>query len=194
MDDIPPAAESETFDSARPPAQKKTELNGADRVPTVAAPPATAPASPSAKPVAETAPPPLILHALPALNWDGNWPLLAAALPVRGVAQQLAQQSEMLKCDSNDGIQFHLRVAVETLLSAGSVDKLATALTEHFGKTVRVSTEIGTVQQTANAHAQADRAARQREAEQTMRSDPFVENLMREFGATIVPGSIKPVL
>jgi DNA polymerase-3 subunit gamma/tau len=143
--------------------------------------------------VAETAPRPLMLHPLPIVNWDGNWPVLAAALPVRGVAQQLAQQSELIKCDSSDGIQFHLRVAVETLLSAGSVDKLAAALTEHFGKPVRVTSEIGAVQQTANAHAQADRAARQREAEQTMHSDPFVQNLMREFGATIVPGSIKPV-
>jgi len=49
------------------------------------------------------------------------------------------------------------------------------------------------VRQTAHAKAQADRAARQREAEQAMQSDPFVQTLMREFGATIVPGSIKPI-
>ena len=194
MDDIPPAQESDAFESARPPAQKKTEPHGADHAPSATPAAAFSAAMPAApKPVVEAVPQPLVLHALPALEWDGNWPVLAAALPVRGVAQQLAQQSEMVKCDSDDGIQFHLRVAVETLLSAGSVDKLAIALTEHFGQTVRVSTEIGAVQQTANAYAQADRAARQREAEQTMRSDPFVENLMREFGATIVPGSIKPI-
>jgi DNA polymerase-3 subunit gamma/tau len=39
----------------------------------------------------------------------------------------------------------------------------------------------------------ADRAERQRQAEETMHSDPFVQTLMREFGATIVPGSIKPI-
>lgn len=189
-DDIPPASEADAFEPARAPAQKKTEQHGADHASALASP---TPATPRAKPVAETAPRPLMLHPLPIVNWEGNWPVLAAALPVRGVAQQLAQQSELIKCDSSDGIQFHLRVAVETLLSAGSVDKLAAALSEHFGKPVRVTSEIGAVQQTANAHAQADRAARQREAEQTMHSDPFVQNLMREFGATIVPGSIKPV-
>jgi DNA polymerase-3 subunit gamma/tau len=56
-----------------------------------------------------------------------------------------------------------------------------------------VSTELGAVQQTANAQAVAEREARQRQAEESMQSDPFVQTLMREFGATIVPGSIKPV-
>ncbi len=127
------------------------------------------------------------------LNWDGNWPLLAAALPVRGVAQQLAQQSELVRCDVGNGDPlFHLRVAVETLLSAGSVDKLAAALTEQFGRNVRVTTEIGMVEQTANSAALAEKDARQKQAEESMKNDPFVQTLMREFRATIVPGSIKP--
>ena len=44
---------------------------------------------------------------------------------------------------------------------------------------------------TANAVAEAERAERQRKAEQKMKSDPFVMSMMREFGATIVPGSIQ---
>ncbi len=120
--------------------------------------------------------------------------LLAAGLPVRGVAQQLAQQSELLQCDAGGNVlQFHLRVPLETLCAAGSIDKLAAALGEHFGKTARVTTEIGAVEQTANAAAQAERAERQRQAEETMHSDPFVQTLMSEFGATIVPGSIRPI-
>jgi DNA polymerase-3 subunit gamma/tau len=128
------------------------------------------------------------------LQWVGDWPALAAKLPLRGVVQQLAQQSELLQCEELGGAtQFHLRIPLETLRSAGAVDKLATALTEHFGRTIRVTTEIGAVEQTANAQAVAEREARQKQAEENMRSDPFVQSLMREFGATIVPGSIKPV-
>jgi DNA polymerase-3 subunit gamma/tau len=131
---------------------------------------------------------------VPSLNWDGDWPSLAASLPLRGVVHQLAQQSELLQCElQGDGAQFHLRIPVDTLRSAGAVDKLANALSEHFGKTIRVQTEIGAVEQTANAAAVAEREARQRQAEQNLHSDPFVQTLMREFGATIVPGSIKPV-
>ena len=136
---------------------------------------------------------PLAPTPMPSLNWDGNWPVLAAALPLRGVVQQLAQQSELLQCeDKGETVLMHLRIPLETLRSAGAVDKLTAALTEHFGKTVRVTTEIGAVQQTANAQAVAEREARQRQAEESLTRDPFVQTMMREFGATIVPGSIKP--
>ena len=35
-------------------------------------------------------------------------------------------------------------------------------------------------------------ARRQREAESIILDDPYVKHLMHDFGATIVPGSIKP--
>lgn len=196
-EEVPPFDEEGVpFGFAEPAPQKKTEAPIAGNVrefaPAAAVPP-PAIATPAPAPVV-AAPRPVVHLPIAELNWDGNWPLLAAALPVRGVAQQLAQQSELIKCEgSSDSAQFQLRVAVETLLAAGSVDKLAAALTEYFSRPVRVSTEIGAVEQTANAHAQAERAARQREAEATINSDPFVQSMMREFGATIVPGSIKPI-
>jgi DNA polymerase-3 subunit gamma/tau len=176
--------------ASQPAPQKKTEpkaLTGSN----AALQSATAPDT-------QTAPAPLrqpaVFEPILALNWDGNWPQLAAQLPVRGVAQQLAQQSELIKCDNvGDQVQLQLRVPIETLRSSGNVDKLAAALSEHFGKPVRIATEVGAVQQTANAHAEAERALRQRKAEQAMHEDPFVQTLIREFGATIVPGSIKPI-
>lgn len=146
------------------------------------------PVSPSSRP--------FILHPVASLKWDGNWPVLAAILPVRGVAQQLALQSELLTCGptiESDQIQFELLVAVDVLLANGSAEKLTAVLSEHFGQTVRVQTKIGAVEHTASAAASADRAERQNEAELSMREDPFVQKLMREFGATIVPGSVKPI-
>jgi len=35
--------------------------------------------------------------------------------------------------------------------------------------------------------------ARQKAAEDIILKDPFVQDMMRDFGAKIVPGSIKPV-
>lgn len=183
-EDRPQARSQPAPDFPSAPTQKKTETHI----------PAAPPSASNTQTQAVATPRPLVLQPVPALNWDGNWPSLAAALNVRGVVQQLAQQSELIQCDSGDGnIQFNLRVPIETLCSAGSVDKLAATLTEHFGKTVKVVTEIGAVQQTANAQAQADRAIRQKQAEESMHSDPFVQTMMREFGATLVPGSIKPI-
>jgi DNA polymerase-3 subunit gamma/tau len=173
-DDLPP------FDDFEP-AQKKTEAQAVAASAVVREPAAALPE-----------PPPQ--QAVPELDWDGDWPQLAAALPVRGVAHQLAQQSELLECaQEGNTFVFRLRVPVDTLCSAISIDKLSAALAERFGKPVRLQHEIGPVQRTANAKAEAQRAQRQREAEQTMHSDPFLQTLMREFGATIVPGSIKPI-
>jgi len=131
---------------------------------------------------------------VPALNWDGHWPDLAASLPVRGVAQQLAQQSELISCrqDGNTHV-FELRVPIATLLSAGSVDKLCAALSGRFALPVRVETKIGAVELTANAQAVAQREVRQQQAEQAIQNDGFIQTLMREFGATIVTGSVRPV-
>ena len=129
------------------------------------------------------------------LGWDGNWPQLAAELPLRGMVQQMAQQSELIRCDlQGNTLCMVLRIPVETLRAAGNVEKLSAALGERFNRAVRIDTEIGAVRNTANARAQADRAERQREAELTIQKDPFVQALMREFGATVVPGSIHPIL
>lgn len=195
-DERPQANQHPSDDSAGAAAQKKTEPQsyGAgqadDAVAVAEAPPAVRQEASAVIERAKPAP----AKPMPSLNWDGNWPALAASLPLRGVAQQLAQQSELLGCEDNGGgVQMHLRIPLETLCSAGSVDKLAAALSEHFGKPARVTTEIGAVEQTANAHATAEREARQRQAEESLQSDPFVQTLMREFGATIVPGSVKPI-
>ena len=126
-------------------------------------------------------------------NWDGSWPTLVRALSVRGVAQQLASQSELLACEPEGNVvMMRLRVPVETLLSAGSAEKLSAALTEYLGKTIKLVTEIGTVAHTAHAQVVAEQATRQQEAEDAMHNDPFVQTLIKEFGGTIVPGSIKP--
>lgn len=139
-------------------------------------------------------PRPFRMFPLEGLAWDGNWPMLAATLPLRGVAQQLAHQSELMAVGrEGNALKFELQVQVETLLAAGSVEKLTTALSEHFGYPVYVEPRLGPVQHTASAAVMADRAERQREAEKSIQNDPFVQKLMREFGATIVPGSVRPV-
>ena len=139
----------------------------------------------------DTAPP--VLTAIPALNWDGDWPTLAVLLPLRGVVQQLALQAEFIECDTADGIELRLRAPIETLASPANIEKLTNALSSHFAQPLRVTVAIGNVRHTANAKAESQRAERQRQAELQIRNDPFVLSMLREFGATIVPGSIKPV-
>ena len=123
-----------------------------------------------------------------------DWPVIVRQLDLRGMAQQLATQSELLRSHEADGLlNIELRVPVDTLLSSGSVDKLTKVLAAYLNKKVSITTEIGAVHQTAHAASLAEQAQRLQLAEQTLESDPFVQTLKREFGATMVPGSVRPI-
>jgi DNA polymerase-3 subunit gamma/tau len=151
--------------------------------------------SPPSAAAAIAAPVAAPLVPVPELGWDGSWPRLASGLPLRGVAQQLALQTELIAClHDEQGTQFRLRVPIETWRSSANVDKLAAALSEHFKRKVSVDTELGPVHDTASAQAQVHREARQRDAEITIEHDPFVQGLVLGLGATVVPGSITPAL
>jgi DNA polymerase-3 subunit gamma/tau len=150
--------------------------------------PAAAPAREGAPALAPYA---YVVTPVPELQWDGNWPLLAAHLPLRGVAQQLATQAELVACklDGNAAV-FHLRCPIDTWRTPPNVEKLTAALSERFDRMVRVETELGPVWFTTAAEQQAHREACQRQAEDTVHNDPFVQAMVREFGAFVVPGSI----
>ncbi len=128
------------------------------------------------------------------LGWDGNWPALAAGLPLRGVAQQLAFQTELIECVAQGNVAtFRLRVPIDTLRASGNSEKLCAAVQEHFPDIkVMLETELGPVWYTASAEAQAYREECLRTAEQTVAGDAFVQGMIRTFDAFVVPGSIKP--
>jgi len=132
-----------------------------------------------------------VITPVPQLNWDGNWPLLAAHLPLRGVAQQLATQAELVSCtfDGNMAV-FRVRCPIDTWSTPGNVEKLTVALQERFNHPVRVDVELGKAYYTTSAEQQVHRDACQRAAEDTVANDPFVQSMSRDFGAFIVPGSI----
>jgi DNA polymerase-3 subunit gamma/tau len=189
-DDLPPWVTEFSDDSAVAPASSPMpaapQAGYADEVPAFVAP-ARAPAAPAKAPHA------YVIMPVPELNWDGNWPAVAAALPLRGVAQQLAMQAELIECGiDGNAVVFKVRVPIETWRTQGNVEKLTIALSERFGRPVRVDTELGAVWYTASAEAAAHRAACQRAAEETVAQDPFVNSMIRELDAWVVPGSIVP--
>ena len=138
---------------------------------------------------------PYVITPVPGLDWDGNWLAVAAVLPLRGVAQQLAFQTELVSCTSDgSSANFRLRVPVDTLRASGNSEKLCAALQECFPAVrVNIDTEIGPVWYTASAEAKARREQLQREAEETVGADPFIQALEQTFDAFVVPGSVRPI-
>jgi DNA polymerase-3 subunit gamma/tau len=137
---------------------------------------------------------PYIITPVPAIEWDGNWPALAATLALRGVSQQLAMQTELVGCTS-DGHQstFRLRAPIDTLRASGNTEKLAAALQERFPRTrVAVEIDLGPVWFTAGVEAQAWREQCMQQAEATVAGDVFVQEMGRQLGAFVVQGSVRP--
>ncbi|HWJ95384.1 MAG TPA: DNA polymerase III subunit gamma/tau, partial [Telluria sp.] len=168
-----------------------TEFSDDSAVAAEAAPVVTAPAptrAPAAAPYAYQITP------QPAIGWDGNWPALAGALPLRGVAQQLALQTELVECVADSAsATFKLKVPVDTLRASGNSEKLAAALQERFPAIrVNVDIAIGPVWYTASAEQKAERERRLREAEATVAADPWVRTMESQFDSFIVPGSVRP--
>ncbi|CAG4887982.1 DNA polymerase III subunit gamma/tau [Paraburkholderia gardini] len=148
------------------------------------------PAAKEPAPVVDTRPlPPAI--PLDAIGFEGDWPALAAGLPLKGISYQLAFNSELM---SLDGTLLRLNVPVPQYAEAAQVAKLKAALAERLGTTVDVQVEVGAARRTAAALDAAARAQRQQDAEREIRQDPFVQSLIRDFGASIVPDSIRPIM
>jgi DNA polymerase-3 subunit gamma/tau len=122
--------------------------------------------------------------------FDGDWPGLIERLRLSGLTRELAARSELLGCSGN---QMTVRVPVRTLAEGGTLERLQAALTQHFGRPVRVRIEVGaTSGPTAAGLAEQARSERQKRAEESIYADPFVQQLIDSFGASVDPQSIRP--
>jgi len=126
-----------------------------------------------------------------AIDFNGDWPALTARVAASGMAKQFLQQSEFVRLD---GITFHVRVPLKPLAEPGTVEKARTALRNFFNTNINLTVEVGAVAGvTAAKVEQAEQAGRMNQAAQAITGDAFVNDLIAQFDATVVPGSIKPV-
>ncbi|MFM1906572.1 MAG: hypothetical protein RLZZ591_249 [Pseudomonadota bacterium] len=114
---------------------------------------------------------------------------LVATEAVTALARELALQSQLMQRDADD---WRLQVERESLTQPGSRDRLQAALAS-IGHDVRVSVTVGAVIDSPARRNSALAQAKQQAAEKIILDDPFVQSMMQEFGAKIVPGSIRPL-
>ena len=124
-------------------------------------------------------------------DWSRLVNQLIAAEAVAALTRELALQSELR---SRDGGVWTLRVERESLSQPAARDKLQTALQAALADSgLKLTVEVGAAGDTPARRNSAVLAERQRVAEALIQNDPFVQELIRDWGAKIVPGSIKSV-
>ena len=121
--------------------------------------------------------------------WYATVQALIAAEAITAMVRELALQAQLVARDTD---QWLLRVERESLNQPGSRDRLANALAG-AGYPVRLVAEVGRVSDSPAKRNAAAAAERQLAAEKIVFDDPLVQTVMRDFGAKIVPGSIKPL-
>ena len=125
------------------------------------------------------------------LQFDGNWFGLVEQLKL-GLARTLAQNSELVAYDESH-IQLSVPDTHKYLLNAGNQEKLSTAINQYFGKRITLQFSTGGSGNTPAQLNATTKADLQSKAETAILEDSFVQGLMNDFGAQIVPSSIKPI-
>ena len=121
--------------------------------------------------------------------WHATVQALVDAQAIGAMVRELALQSQLVARDIG---QWLLRVERESLNQPGSRDRLALALKD-AGFGVDLAVEVGRVTDSPGRRNARASAERQVAAEQLIYATPLVQTLMKNFGARVVPGSIRPL-
>ncbi|WP_018607071.1 DNA polymerase III subunit gamma/tau [Uliginosibacterium gangwonense] len=123
-----------------------------------------------------------------------DWQATIEHAQVGGMVRELAQHCELL---AYDGHILRLRLPPEhrhLMALAGNHQKLQEALRAILGEALRVNVEVGELSSQTPAQRNDEiRQQRHAEAVASLESDPFVQELVERFDATLVESSVKPL-
>jgi DNA polymerase-3 subunit gamma/tau len=114
---------------------------------------------------------------------------MVEAQAINALVRELALQSQLM---ARDNQQWTLQVDKDSLNTPSNCERLQAVLAQ-FGHEVQLTVVMGAVEDSTAKRIKQENAERQAQAEAIILQDPFVQSLMRDFDAKIVPGSIKPV-
>ncbi len=121
-----------------------------------------------------------------------TWPTLMKKLPLSGLSRQFAQQSSFEGLDPVKSNCLLVRVPIEALNEPSLIARVSDALTAQLGQAVSLRVSVGQPEgPTAAAKDAAKAQALQKRAEESIVNSPLVQAIIKEFDATIVPGSIR---
>ena len=118
---------------------------------------------------------------------------LVAGAHVTALVRELALQSQLLAIDAQKApVHWLLRIERESLNQGANSERLQAALLA-CGFDVQLGIELGLVQDTPAKRLALGQAQHLHAAEEVILADEFVQQMMREFGGSIVAGTLKPV-
>jgi DNA polymerase-3 subunit gamma/tau len=142
-------------------------------------------------PIAPPAPALVAREPTPHGTWD--WLAVVAELRLGGMAKMLADHCELVSQTGN-AVSLRVGEAHKHLLDRTYQDRLVGSLREKYGAALDVRFEIGAAaERTPQQVRTRIKEARQAEAVAAIESDPFVRELVDQFGGQIDASTIQPL-
>jgi DNA polymerase-3 subunit gamma/tau len=131
--------------------------------------------------------------AAPATGLALQWLELFPKLPISGMTGSIAANCTLIAVDGDHWL-MHLDPAHSALFNATQQRRLNDALNQFHGRTLSLTIELIKPEQETPAQAASRRRAnRQREAEESIHGDPFIQQMVQQFGAVVRHDTIEPV-
>jgi len=125
--------------------------------------------------------------------FDGDWSTLVSQLKLSGMTRMLAQNCEVKSVSDNE-IELCVPEPHRHLLEKAYQDKMKAAMSEHYGKPMRLKFSVGSITGMTPAELESrEKQAKQSQAIAAIETDPFVRELVENFDARLIVSSIKPI-
>jgi DNA polymerase-3 subunit gamma/tau len=131
--------------------------------------------------------------AMPATGLALQWLELFPKLQITGMTGSIAANCTLISVEGDHWL-LHLDPAHSALFNATQQRRLNDALNQYHQRTLTLTIELIKPEQETPAQAASRRRAnRQREAEESIHNDPFIQQMMQQFGAVVRHDTIEPV-
>ncbi|MCJ2371405.1 DNA polymerase III subunit gamma/tau [Pseudomonas sp. RGM 3321] len=131
--------------------------------------------------------------AKPATGLAADWLEVFPKLPISGMTGSIAANCTLMAVDGDNWL-LHLDPAHSALFNSTQQRRLNDALNQYHGRTINLSIELIKPEQETPAQAASRlRAERQRQAEASIQADPYIQQMLQQFGAVIREDTIQPV-
>lgn len=123
-----------------------------------------------------------------------SWGKLIFDMKLQGLPAMIACHTEPLRYDANGPVLF-LQVSkyLQELADTPAMDRLRSALKDHFGDALQLEISFGSASQSPAAIAFNRRVGHYTQAYSNIAQDDVIGQIIKEFGAKIIVESIHPV-
>jgi DNA polymerase-3 subunit gamma/tau len=126
-------------------------------------------------------------------SFTGDWPGMIEAINPKGMVRQLAVNCVLQNYSGNE-ISLLLNQEHNNLLNAGMQAKLQELLSNWLGQKIRLQIDVGTAATETPAQTQQRQVVeKQQTAMESIAQDPLVQALKDNFGAELVPNSVRTI-